>query len=104
MGGVQDIHVKGSASLNKLVSASTTAFKGTHELKSNTQITLIDKLVGCPVCVKATIKVAFPTSIDYELDLSGEADVALDVNLGSNIVKYDGNQAKRSKWSHEVDS
>jgi len=90
--GVQDIHVKGSASLNKLLSGSTTAFKGSHELMGNTQITLIDELVGCPVCVKATIKVAFPTSLDYELDLSGQADITvggkIDAHLGDRWAKY----------------
>jgi len=90
--GVQDIHVKGSASLSKLLTGSTTAFKGSHELEGNTQITLIDKLVGCPICVKATIKVAFPTSLDYELDLSGQADITvggkIDAHLADRWAKY----------------
>jgi len=105
--GLRDINLRASAGVHTHLSKSGTPASGTVNLPTESK-TLIDKLVGCPVCVKATIKVAFPTSIDYDLDLSGEADVeagaALDVNLGSNIVKYDGNQAEGSKWSHEVDS
>lgn len=90
--GVKDIFLKGSASMYKHLSGSSTALKGSHELKGNTQITLIDKLVGCPVCVKATIKVAVPTTLDYELDLSGQADITvggkIEAHLGDRWAKY----------------
>merc|ERR1712147_389686 len=100
--GLRDINLRASAGVHKDFSKSGTPESGTVNLPTVSK-TIIDSLVGCPVCVKATIKVAFPTSIDYSLDLSGEADVdagaSLDINLGSNIVKYDGNQAEGSKWS-----
>jgi len=90
--GMQDIHVIGSASLFKHLSGSTTAFKGSHELVGNEQITLIDKLVGCPICVKAKIKVAMPTTLDYELDLAGQADITvggkIDAHLADRWAKY----------------
>lgn len=60
------------------------------------------------VCVKAKIVVAFPTSLDYSFTVSGEADLeagaSLDINLGDNVVKYDGNLDEKSRWSHEVGS
>jgi len=98
--GLQDIHVKGSASLHLHVQGSTTAFKGSHELMGNTEITLINKLVGCPICVQAKINVAFPTSLDYELDLSGQADVTvggkIDAHLADRWAKYD----HEAGWTH----
>lgn len=105
--GLRDINLRASVGIHTLLSKQGNVASGNVPFPgSDKSLTLINKLVGCPVCVKAQISVAFPTSLDYNLDLSGEADLeagaALDINLGSNIVKYDGN-AEGTKWSHQVD-
>ena len=92
--GLKDMHVRGSVSLHTHLSESATPVKGTKVLVTNaTKITLIDKLVGCPVCVKAQITVATPTSVDYEIDLKAQADITagavLDIDLGERSVKWD---------------
>jgi len=109
--GLRDINLRASLGIHADFSKSGTAASGTVNFPdSDKRITLIDKLVGCPVCVKATIYVAFPTSLDYTITLSGdtniEAGAVLDINLGNNVVKYDANKAGlfKSKWTHEVDS
>jgi len=67
---------------------------------NSTRVTLIDKLVGCPVCVKAKITVAAPTSVDYEIDLKAEADITagalLDIDLGARSIKWDDTNG----WTH----
>lgn len=51
--GLKDMHVRGSVSLHTHLSESATPVKGTKVLVTNaTKITLIDKLVGCPVCLR----------------------------------------------------
>lgn len=104
--GVKDINLRASVGIHKHLSGSDTVANGNVPFPdSDKDITLIDKLVGCPVCVRVQIKVKFPTSLDYTLTLSGEADLeagaALDINLGNNIVKYD--HVGGTGWSHEVD-
>lgn len=104
--GLKNMNLRASLGIHKHLSGSKTVANGNVPFPgSDNSITLIDKLVGCPVCVKVNIKVAFPTSLDYTLTLSGEADLeagaALDINLGNNIVKYD--HVGGSGWSHEVD-
>jgi hypothetical protein len=105
--GLRDINLRASVGVHKHLSGSDVPASGNLPWPgSDKPLTLIDELVGCPVCVKAKITVAFPTSLDYTLSLSGEADfeagAVLDINLGDNVVKYDGNQAEGSKWSHQV--
>merc|ERR1719281_1164218 len=92
--GLQDMHVRGAVSVYKHLQGSKTALKGTKVLSTNaSQWTVIDKLVGCPVCIKVKIVVAAPTSVDYEIDLKGQSDITagaeLDVNLGQRSVKWD---------------
>merc|ERR1719433_681385 len=99
--GVRDAHLRGSAALHSHPSGSTTAVKGTKVLVDNsTRFTLIDKTVGCPVCVKVKITVAVPTSVDYEVTLKGEADVTagamVDINLGDHAIKWD----HVTGWTH----
>lgn len=64
--------------------------------------TLLDKLVGCPVCIKVTIVIAIPTSLDYNLNVEGEAEVEagalLDISLGNNVVAWDHEKG----WQHET--
>jgi len=92
--GLRDIHMVGSASLHKSLSNSTTALKGSYELaNANRKMTVIDKLVGCPVCVKAKVTIAAPTYLDYELDLSAKTDITagaqVDVHFSDRWAKYD---------------
>jgi hypothetical protein len=101
--GLKDMHVRGSASLHTHVSESATPVKGTKVLATNaTKITLIDKLVGCPVCVKAQITVAAPTSVNYEIDLKAQADITvgaeIDINLGERSVKWD----HKDGWTYPI--
>jgi hypothetical protein len=91
--GLKDMHLRGGLSLHKQLSGSKTLVKGTKMLASNTSVTIIDKLVGCPVCIRVAIKVATPTSLDYEIDLKGQADFTagamLDIDLGERSIKWD---------------
>jgi len=104
--GLKDVNLRASVGIYKGAAGSDTAASGTIPFPdSDKTITLIDKVVGCPVCVRVSIKVAFPTSLDYSLTVSGDAELeagaVMDINLGSNIVKYDG--VGGTGWSHEVD-
>lgn len=99
--GMQDIHLVGSASLHQHLSDAVTPLKGSHTFAGSDQsITIIDKLVGCPVCVKVKVQVAVPTTLDYELDLSGKADITvggkIDAHLSDRWAKYDST----SGWSY----
>merc|ERR550532_1501865 len=92
--GLTDIHVLGSAGLRQHVSGSVKALSGSHTFAgSEKKRTIIDKLVGCPVCVKVKLEVAVPTTLNYELDLSGEADITvggtIDGHLADRWAKYD---------------
>jgi len=92
--GLKDIHLTASASLHKTLSGSTTAFKGSHEFaNADRKMTLIDKLVGCPICVKAKVVVAVPTTLDYQLDLSATTDItagaSVDAHMADRWAKYD---------------
>lgn len=107
--GLKDIHLRASASLHKALSGSKDLANGNVALPgSDNDITIINTLVGCPVCVKVDIKVKFPTSLDYDFNVDGNADLqagaALDLNLGDNIIKYDGaaKNASGNGWSHQV--
>lgn len=104
--GLKNINLRASVGVHKHLAGSAPVSSGNVPFPdSDKEFTLIDKLVGCPVCVKMTIKLKFPTSLDYSLTVSGDADLeagaVLDVNLGNNMVKYDG--AGGTGWSHEVD-
>lgn len=106
--GLRDINLRASVGIHKHLSASSTPASGNFPFPgSDKELTVIDELVGCPVCVKVKITIAFPTSLDYTMSLSGggdlEAGASLDINLGDNVVKYDGNAAG-NKWSHEEGS
>eukprot|EP00929_Paragymnodinium_shiwhaense_P112770 TRINITY_DN81037_c0_g1_i1.p1 TRINITY_DN81037_c0_g1~~TRINITY_DN81037_c0_g1_i1.p1 ORF type:complete len:374 (+),score=75.09 TRINITY_DN81037_c0_g1_i1:85-1206(+) len=92
--GVKDLHLRGSVALHSHLDGSTTLAKGTKVLSDNsTSYTVIDELVGCPVCVKAKIQLAVPTTLDYEVDLKAQADITagaeLDIHLGDRWVKWD---------------
>lgn len=105
--GLRNINLRASAGIQKkedgmkVISDGTIAFPG-----SNTSFTLIDKMVGCPLCVKVKIQVAFPTSLDYSLTLSGDgefdAGAGMDIDLGHNVIKYDA--VNGTGWRHEVDN
>lgn len=92
--GLQDMHLRGSVALHTFLSGSVTPVKGTKVLADNsTRFTLIDELVGCPICVKAKVTVATPTSVDYELTLKAQADIEagaeIDIDLGDKAIKWD---------------
>lgn len=94
--GLKDMHVRGSVALHTHPSVSKT-ITGSKVLSTNaSHVTLIDKLVGCPVCIKAKITVAAPTTVNWEVDLKGEADITagamLDINLGERSIKWDDKQ------------
>jgi len=102
--GLKDINLKASAGIHTLQQGSKEVAKGSVPFPgSDKKITLINALVGCPVCVKVNIQVGFPTTLSYDVTLSGEADLeagaALDINLGNNIIHWDN----QSSWTHEVD-
>jgi len=102
--GLRNINLRASAAIHTLLAGSGTVASGSIPFPgSDKTITLIDTLVGCPVCVKVNIKVAFPTALDYSLTLTGQADLEggaqLDINLGDNVVNYDS----VSGWSHQAD-
>jgi len=104
--GLKDVNLRASVGLHKHLAMSDPVSKGNIPFPdSDKEITLIDKLVGCPVCVRVLIKVKFPTSLDYKLTVSGDADfeagAVMDINLGDNIVQYDG--AGGTGWSHKVE-
>lgn len=90
--GLRDMHLKGSVSVHAHASGSGTPMKG-NEVLTDQSYTVIDKLVGCPVCVKAKVVVAAPTSVQYEVDVQAEADVEagaeLDIDLGDRSIKWD---------------
>jgi len=92
--GLKDMHLRGSVALHSHLEGAVTPFKGSKVLVDNsTRTTIIDKLVGCPVCVKAKITVAVPTSLNYELDVKAQADITagaeLDIDLGDRSIKWD---------------
>jgi len=102
--GLQNINLRASASAHTLLEGSKTVASGSIPFPgSDKNITLINALVGCPVCVKVKITVGFPTTLEYNVDVSGDADLqagaALDINLGNNVIHWD----KDNKWHHEVD-
>jgi hypothetical protein len=90
--GLKDLHLKGSVSVHAHASGSATPLKGSKVLEDKS-FTVIDQLVGCPVCVKAKIVLAAPTSVDYEVDVQAEADVEagaeMDIDFGERSVKWD---------------
>jgi hypothetical protein len=98
--GINTSHVRASASLHTLLQGEKQVASGSIPVFGSQKATIIDELVGCPVCVKAKIQVGAPTSIDYDLSVSGEVDLqagmALDVALGDNFVVYDSDAG----WSH----
>lgn len=103
--GLRDINLRVSASLHTNLQGSAEPLSGSIKVPdSDNTMTIIDSLVGCPVCVKVTIKVALPTTVDYSLKLDGEAELQggamLDLNLGDNLVHYDADKG----WSHETHS
>lgn len=102
--GLRNIKLRASAALHTLKSGAGTVASGNVPFPdSDKTLTLINALVGCPVCVRVNIKVGFPTSLDYSVSLTGDADLEagamLDVDLGNNVVHYDSTKG----WSHEVD-
>jgi hypothetical protein len=98
--GINNSHVRASASLHTLLQGEKQVASGSIPVFGSQKATIIYELVGCPVCVKAKIQVGAPTSIDYDLSVSGEVDLqagmALDVALGDNFVVYDSDAG----WSH----
>lgn len=92
--GLRNIHATASVSLHKSLSGDKTAFKGSHTFAgSERNLTIIDKLVGCPVCVKVKIEMAVPTALDYELDFHGQTDITagakIDAHLADRWAKFD---------------
>lgn len=99
--GLNNTHVHAAASLHKALHGQGKPVSGTIPVIGNENFTVIDTLIGCPVCLKLTITVSAPTSIDYSLKTSAEADdlqagVALDIDLGDNFVTYDS----AAGWGH----
>jgi len=104
--GLKDINLRASVGVHKHLAGSHPVLSGNILFPdSDKEYSLINKLVGCPVCVRMSIKVKFPTSLDYSLTVSGDADLeagaVMDINLGNNMVKYDA--VGGTGWSHEVD-
>jgi hypothetical protein len=89
--GLKDMHLRAGASLHTTFSGSKTV-KGSKILEQK-NMTVIDKLIGCPVCLKAKIVVGAPTSIDYDVDMEASDDITvgadLDINLGDRSIKWD---------------
>jgi len=99
--GLNDTHVYAAASLHKKLHGQGKPVVGSIPLIANENFTIIDELVGCPVCLKVKIQVSAPTSIDYSMEASADLDdlqagVLLDIDLGNNFVAYDSTAG----WSH----
>lgn len=102
--GLNNTQLRASASLHSLLKGQATDATGSIPVFGSQTFKIIDKLVGCPVCVKVKIEVAVPTTIDYSLKVSGDVDLqaglALDVDLRNNFVTFDANAG----WSYETHS
>lgn len=99
--GLKDIHLVGSASLHKSVSGSTTAFKGSYELgKADYKKTIIDELVGCPVCVRAKVVVGIPTFLDYQLDVTAQTDITAGVRIDAHLSDRWAKYEKTVGWTY----
>uniref|UniRef100_A0A6T9NSL0 Uncharacterized protein n=1 Tax=Alexandrium catenella TaxID=2925 RepID=A0A6T9NSL0_ALECA len=102
--GLRDIHLRASAGIHRGGSESQKAVGNMTYPGSDKPLTLINRLVGCPVCVKVNIQIGAPTTLEYDLSWShqeeAEAGAAFHMNLGNDIVHYDS----AAGWSHESHS
>uniref|UniRef100_A0A7S2BUE6 Uncharacterized protein n=1 Tax=Alexandrium andersonii TaxID=327968 RepID=A0A7S2BUE6_9DINO len=101
--GLKGIQLRAAAGVHRELSGSGTLTEGSYTFPgSDKTITLMDRLVGCPVCVRVTIKVGAPTSLEYSLKWNGQgeadAGATLDLDLGDNYVHYDS----KAGWHHQA--
>jgi len=90
--GLHDTHLLGDVQVVTHPSTTKT-WTGRKILKDHQTYTLIDKKIGCPLCVHVKVTAAFPTELDYTISSKDDVEmtsvVHMDVNLGDNFISWD---------------
>jgi hypothetical protein len=101
--GLKNMDFRASAALHAHNEGGSEVSGTYHFPGSDKKFTLIDTLVGCPVCVRVNIAIGAPTTMDYKLALNDprfdvEAGAKLNLHLGNEFVRYESGKG----WSHET--
>jgi len=95
--GLRDMHLRSRASVDFDKMPAQTPVSGSKVLE-NATVTVIDRLVGCPVCIRVKITVNVPASLDYNVHLDGSVHATaggeLDIHLGDQGMMWE----KETGW------
>mmetsp|Transcript_22710 Transcript_22710/g.40563 ORF Transcript_22710/g.40563 Transcript_22710/m.40563 type:complete len:355 (-) Transcript_22710:24-1088(-) len=102
--GFRGMTLKGALELHTSPSASKVAMKGSKVLRDNQATRVVHTLVGCPVCVRVSVSVAMPTTLDYSLALNDAADLTVGAEMEVEIGDMSMTWEKKHGWKKSVET
>jgi hypothetical protein len=103
--GFKDVQLKGALEVQAKQTNKSSEPSGKKVIRDGSFVSIIDKHIACPVCVRVHVKVAMPTEVDYSLSVSGSADFTagakLDIELGDSFIGWSKEHGWKRTSAHK---